>query len=450
MNMKKTLNIVTLILLLSFHTGCEEFLDAKPELSLAIPEELTEYQAILDAEPRQMNYAPKTPLISSDEMLLGDAALARMQHEDICAYRWEGDFYAIDDYGVDWTYGYQPIYYANVVLEGLLDFNPLNEAERKKVLELEASARFHRAWSHFQLLQVYAPPYDPDSPALPGIPIRRSADINLATGIVEQGEVYRFILEDLVLAYDALPEIADLKTRPSKWAVEALRSRIYLQMQNYSEAMKAGNRALEINDALMDFRNLSPQGAYFFPRFNPEVIFHANQATTGYTFYREQWVDPELFGMYDSMDLRKAIFFRQSRVAGRYNFVSRYSGDFQDWGGLAVDEVLLNRAEAAARTGQESQALADLNRLLGNRFADGFTPLDLKGKELLVRILEERRKELVFRGIRWMDLRRLNQDPEFAVTLRRTVAGKEYVLLPQGEGYTSPIPDRELANNPAF
>ena len=448
--MKKTVNIATLILVVAFHTGCEEFLDAKPELSLAIPEELNEFQAILDAEPRQMNYAPKIPLISSDEMLLGDLALARMQHEEICAYRWEGDFYAIDDNGVDWTFGYQPIYYANVVLDGLAEFLPADEAERNLALNLEASARFYRAWSHFQLLQVYSPPYEPQNPTLPGIPVRRSADINLATGSLGQDEVYRFILEDLDLAYDALPEIVDLKTRPSKWAVEALRSRIYMQMQDYPAAVEASNRALEINDALMDFRDLSPQGAYYFPRFNPEVIFHANQATTGYTFYREQWVDPGLYALYDSMDLRKTVFFRQSRVAGRYNFVSRYSGDFQDWGGLAVDEVLLNRAEAAARTGQELQALDDLNRLLENRYADGFIPLDLKGKELLVRILEERRKELVFRGIRWMDLRRLNQDPEFAVTIRRTVAGKEYVLIPEGEGYTTPIPDRELANNPAF
>jgi tetratricopeptide (TPR) repeat protein len=448
--MKNTVNISFLLLILVLNTGCEEFLDAKPELSLAIPEKLSEFQAILDAEPRQLNYAPKTPLISSDEMLLGDAALARMQHEDICAYRWEGDFYAVDDYGVDWTFGYQPIYYSNVVLDGLLEFSPSNEAERTIALELEATARFHRAWSHFQLLQVYAPPFTPANPSLPGIPGRYSADINLATGIQGQDEVYRFILDDLELAYEALPEIADLKTRPSKWAVEAFRSRIHLQMQDYPAAMEASSRALKISGSLMDYRTLSPQGAYFFPRFNPEVIFHANQATTGYTFYREQWVDPVLYSLYDSVDLRKTILFRESRVAGRYNFVSRYSGDFQDWGGLAVDEVLLDRAEAAARLGREELALADLNLLLENRYAEGFTPLDLKGKELLKRIIEERRKELVFRGIRWMDLRRLNQDPEFAVTLRRTVAGKEYILLPQGEGYTFPIPDREINQNPQF
>lgn len=430
--------------------ACDDFLDAKPELSLAIPVELSEFQAILDAEPRQMNYAPKIPLISSDEMLLGDAALARMQHEELCAYRWEGDFYAIDDYGVDWTFGYQPIYYANVVLEGLLDFSPSNEAERTKVQELEASARFHRAWSHFHLMQVYAPPYDPKNPSLPGIPIRGSADINLASGISTQSEVYRFILEDLDLAYEALPEIAELKTRPSRLAVEALRSRIYLNLQDYAAALESSSRALAINETLMDYRNLDSQGAYFFPRFNPEVIFHANLATTGYTFYREQWVDPTLYALYDSVDLRKSILYRESRVAGRYNFVSRYSGDFQDWGGLAVDEVLLNRAEAAARTGQEAQALNDLNRLLENRYAEGFSPLDLTGRSLLVRILEERRKELVFRGIRWIDLRRLNQDPEFAVTVKRTVAGQEYVLLPQGAGYTVPLPDREMENNPAL
>ncbi len=450
LNMKKKIMIILLLGTGYLSSACDDFLDAKPELSLAIPEELSEFQAILDAEPRQMNYAPKIPLISSDEMLLGDAALARMQHEDICAYRWEGDFYAIDDYGVDWTYGYQPIYYANVVLEGLSDFDPLNEAERKKVLELEAAARFYRAWSHFQLLQVYAPPYDPDDSNQPGIPMRPSADINLATGIANQIEVYHFILEDLDLAYEALPEIADLKTRPSKWAVEAFRSRIYLQMQDYPAALEAGNRALAISDVLMDFRSLSPEGAYYFPRFNPEVIFHANQATTGYTFYREQWVDPALYSLYDSADLRKTVLFRQSRVVGRYNFVSRYSGDFQDWGGLAVDEVLLNRAEAAARTGREELALSDLNYLLERRYMSGFLPLALEGKELLSRILEERRKELVFRGIRWMDLRRLNQDPDFAITINRTIAGKEYKLLPGGAGYTTPIPDREIKNNPAF
>ena len=448
--MKKTVNVLTLVVLLTMNAGCEEFLDAKPELSLVIPEELKEYQAILDAEPRQMNYAPKIPLISADEMLLGDAALRRMNQEELCAYRWEGDFYAVNDYGVDWTYGYQPIYYANVVLDGLLDFQPASEAESNLAANLEASARFYRAWSHFQLLQVYAPPYTPGNSGQPGIPIRSSADINLATGMSDQETVYGFILDDLDLAYDILPDFSDLKTRPSKWAVDAFRSRIYLQRQDYTKAMEASSRALALNDQLMDFNTLESQGAYFFPRFNPEVIYHSNQASAGFTSYREQWVDPQLYALYEPEDLRKTKLFQESRVPGLYNFVARYSGDYFDWGGLAVDEVILDRAEAAARLGNEELALSDLNHLLTNRYSLGFIPVNLEGKKLLAKILEERRKELVFRGIRWMDLRRLNQDPEYAIVIKRTISEQEYTLLPGGDGYTVPIPNRELDNNSAF
>ena len=447
--MKKEFKIMTL-LLLTICSACGDFLDVKPELSLVIPEKLNEYQAILDAEPRQMNYAPKIPLFGADEMLLGEGAIPWMTQEELTAYQWEGDYYAVNDYGVDWTYGYQPIYYANVVIDGLRDFKPENEADRNLATKLEASAKFHRAWSHFQLLQVYAPPFTPGEEDQPGIPIRESADINLATPISTQDEVYAFILNDLEEAYEGLPDFEDRKTRPSKWAVEALRSRVYIQMQNYEQAAEAGDRALSLNKNLMDFKTLNPQGAYYFPRFNSEVIFHANQPSTGVTFDRHQWVDPGLFSLYDSADLRKTVFYQESRVAGKYNFVSRYSGDYFDWGGLAVDEVLLDRAEANARLGNEVQALDDLNYLLINRYNHDFTPLTLEGDQLLRRILEERRKELVFRGIRWMDLRRLNQDPEFEVTLKRMVMGEEKTLLPGGTAYTVPIPERELENNPAL
>ena len=430
--------------------GCEEFLDSKPQLSMVIPNRLSDYQAILDAVPRQMNYSPKAALLGSDEMLLGQFALSRLNQEDIAVYRWERDLYSVNDFGVDWTFGYQAIYYSNVVLDELKKFVPANEAEKLEKIRLESSARFYRAWSHFFLMQVYAEPYNPKAASQLGIPIRSTSDINEARGISAQKEVYDFILTDLNVAIWGLPLVSELKTRPSQWAVEALKSRIYLQIQDYPRAFEASSRALEIGDQLMDYKNLKSVSRYFFPRFNPEVIFHANLASTTYTFNREQWVDPGLYKLYEANDLRKTIFFEQSRVVGFYNFVARYSGDFYEWGGLALDEVILNRAESAYRIGQESEALEDLNKLLKNRYKIGFQPLSISGKGLLKRILEERRKELVFRGIRWMDLRRLNQEPEWAITVKRTVAGKELTLEPGGPGYTLPIPPRETLNNPGF
>lgn len=442
-NIVKTMLLIGLVV-----SGCEDFLDAKPDMSLVVPDQLTEFQAILDAEPRQMNYSAKIPLLGSDEMMLGSAAFPRLNQEEICSYRWSGDYYAVNDFGTDWVFLYQAIYYANVVLEGMRDFDPQNEGERQFAKRLEGSAKFYRAWGHFQLMQIYAPPFDPEAESQPGIPIREFADINISTGLSNQREVIDFILKDLEEAIFQLPLTSDLKTRPSQWAVEALKSRIYLQIQDYENAFEAGSNALEIGRVLMDFNALPTGGTYKFPRFNPEVIFHANVPSSGFTFYREQWIDPSLYALYESDDLRKTVLFTLSRIAGRYNFTARYSGDFFDWGGLAVDEVVLNRAEAGARTGRDDQALDDLNYLLGNRYRTGFTPMNLLGKDLLDKILEERRKELVFRGIRWMDLRRLNQDPDYSQTLTRTIGSETYSLAPGGTGYTIPIPPRELTTNP--
>jgi len=55
-------------------------------------------------------------------------------------------------------------------------------------------------------------------------------------------------------------------------------------------------------------------------------------------------------------------------------------------------------------------------------------------------ILRERRKELIFRGLRWYDLKRLNLSAATSTTLSRTVAGQTYSLLPNSNAYVFPIP----------
>lgn len=71
----------------------------------------------------------------------------------------------------------------------------------------------------------------------------------------------------------------------------------------------------------------------------------------------------------------------------------------------------------------------------------------MNNNELLHKIILERRKELVFRGLRWTDLRRLNKETEFAITLRRTVKGMEYVLPPNDPRYTQQIPFSVISFN---
>jgi hypothetical protein len=101
----------------------------------------------------------------------------------------------------------------------------------------------------------------------------------------------------------------------------------------------------------------------------------------------------------------------------------------------------LIRAEAYARQNKTDLALADLNLLLSKRFKSGqFTPItNTDAKQALKLILMERRKELMFRTLRWSDLKRLNKEPDYAGNLTRKINGVVYELKPNGIRYTLQI-----------
>ena len=96
----------------------------------------------------------------------------------------------------------------------------------------------------------------------------------------------------------------------------------------------------------------------------------------------------------------------------------------QDFALISSSVARSIQVKVASPAGQSTLAAAmnDLNTLLQARWAAGsFTALTATdGQDALRQILMERRKELLFRGLRWTDLRRLNKDPGTAVTLYRT------------------------------
>lgn len=93
--------------------------------------------------------------------------------------------------------------------------------------------------------------------------------------------------------------------------------------------------------------------------------------------------------------------------------------------------------------------MKDLNTLLQSRWESG-TYIDktaANANDALLFVLKERRKELVMRGLRWTDLRRLNKDARFAKILSRTINGTTYTLLPNDNRYTLLIPQEVLTNS---
>jgi uncharacterized protein with PhoU and TrkA domain len=104
--------------------------------------------------------------------------------------------------------------------------------------------------------------------------------------------------------------------------------------------------------------------------------------------------------------------------------------------------MILIRAECDARKGNIPDAMADLNSLLEKRYKTGtFVPLAINdSKEALKKILLERRKELVMRGLRWIDIKRLNKE-DHQITLIRKIEDQTYTILPNSDYYALPLPD---------
>jgi hypothetical protein len=96
-------------------------------------------------------------------------------------------------------------------------------------------------------------------------------------------------------------------------------------------------------------------------------------------------------------------------------------------------------------------ALSDLNTLLVRRYRAGsFSGHSLTDqKQVLQLVLSERRKELLLRGVRWVDIKRLNAQGA-GISLSRTVKGTVYSLAPLSPRFALPLPENiiELSGMP--
>lgn len=156
-------------------------------------------------------------------------------------------------------------------------------------------------------------------------------------------------------------------------------------------------------------------------------------------------IDSNLYRSYSDSDLRKSAWFLFKN--GHLNFKGSYNGSsLYLFSGLALDEIYLNKAECQVRLGQLNEGIQTLNDLLEKRFRTGtFIPDSTSDlQEALSIVLNERRKELLMRGIRWSDLRRLNADPRTAKTLIRILNSQHYELKPNSPNYVFPIEDEVI------
>lgn len=435
--------IITILILLAL-MGCQkEFLEERPSKALVVPQTLQDFQALLD-NTSIMNTGYAFPGYSDGDFTMSEAALSSSSHQERNAYLWRADIFE-GSTNVDWDLPYQQIFYSNVVLEGLEEYVQASN-EQEEYDQIKGSALFFRAMAYQELVQQFAVPYQAATAqqAL-GVPIKLGADVNLILPRASLQECYEQIIADLEAAIPLLRENIQPITRPNRTAANALLARVYLNMGDYANALSHANASLQSKSELLDYNGVVPVGSLTFPNPivnpHPEILF-LQRLNFGIGNNAAFSLVEDFYDSYSEHDLRKALFYDAER-----KFIGTYSGHALAFSGLATDEVYLIKAECEARLNSETTAaLATLNTLLDHRYADGsdYEVSTNNADELLAVILEERRKELVTRT-RWADLRRLNPDSRFAVTLTRTYQGQTYTLPPNSSRYVFAIPDDEIS-----
>ena len=339
----------------------------------------------------------------------------------------EADFF--NDFGRQiWGTGYAAINRANIVIDavasGVIEDAP---AERQRVLAGEA--HLLRGMAHFELVRHFGQPFTA-GPAALGVPLRTQVltteQANTPVPRASVGEVYAAVIADLEAAIERLP--ADNGNRFGGWAAKAYLARVFFNQENYQRAFELANDVIEnggftlgtlgeAESVLAPFRTTGnvgkPAGVVFQLVNGPglgdgsgrfrDFFWQLNPADRPVTLP----LTAEIFGRLNG--LRRTAL---AASEGNQNYSLKWQGITPVNVPLVrLAEMYLTRAESRVQNGGDgAAALADLNTI---RELNGLAPetaTGLSNEQILTRIREERRLELLLEGDRFHELRRLRQD----------------------------------------
>lgn len=422
-------NLIPLIICAALCCSCEHFLTLKPDKSLAVPSSSLDLQALLDARSNVNEYSGLGE-IGSDDYFLPFPNWSSLAMESRLYYIWEKQPVNL----IHWRVAYNAIAHFNTVIDLIDDVDyPASGPTRNQIM---GRALFYRSNAFFQLMQVFAKPYNPIiANTEKGIVLRLTADINEKSVRASLSQCYDQIISDLKTSALLLEPNRQLyPTRPTKAAAFAALSRTYLSMGEYENSGLYADSCLLLNNELLDYNDIVNQGPYPFDRFNKEVVFFSTLYGDGNLSPSRARVDTLLYATYTDNDLRKKFLFTEN-PDGYQSFTGNYNPVTSStlFNGITTAEMLLTRAECYARSNSTELAMQDMLYLLKHRMItlEVDELLELNPSETLAFVLKERRKELIFRGTRWIDIRRLANDERFAVTLTRDLDGEVFTLTPE-------------------
>lgn len=501
--MKKTYLYNIIILLGGLFCSCNGYLEEIPQNKLK-PTTIDDYEQLLNRGYITQQVLPYLELLTDDATLYPELEPnGYTLGADIYmgAYMWFSSHESsIPDGDQAFASFYNSAYYANVVIENVETAEGGNASVNEVELlrnNLKGEAYALRAYSYFNLVNLYAKPYDPETCSIdPGIPVNTTSEVKDQAYLRSSvKDVYTLIEEDLkeaVRLMEAYPVDRGIKLRFTAIAARALLARVYLYMQQWDLAIEQAEAVIKENPSLFDLNheyNEDPvvnenrpfgfggwwslgevPGKDYLSIDNSNILFVSglnenipvfSKMSTQTTF----GVSMDLYNSFsDAGDIRKNYFIRiaMEKVPRYFLTKNRYinyvyvSMDYAINSSIGysrvirTEEMYLILAECYAHKSDGlSKAVSYLNTMRRPKYvADDYQDLqasDYTTDTFIERVWLERRLELCFEGHRWFDLRRTTRP---ALGERTGYQGAKATLAKDDPRYVLQIPRKELDVNP--
>lgn len=367
---------------------------------------------------------------------------------------WADYIYGAAESDANWNGLYKSNYVCNYVLDNI---DKVSDGITYKRNEIKGQALVHRAMNYFLLVNMYGKQYNQSTSSTDlGVPLVLTADINKQYPRATVAQVYDQIMADLNEATTLLTQkVAQYNSTPSLAAAYALRARCELWMQEFDKAYDDATQSLAYKSDMIDYNTLQP----YMPGIPAYGIsgYDTNVQTNSEVLYSRYLTESDYFTYTDKMlaiidkdnDLRYTLFIGDLAMSG---ITEPTSWTRKNHSGINVSEVWLTKAEAALRKSSPdiSSATEALDAVRKVRYnAATYTPTQITDRAtLLQEVLNERRREITFTEMSFLDKKRLNQYPETAAPMERTAYGETYTMAVDDPHWQLAIPLDVMALNP--
>ena len=314
----------------------------------------------------------------------------------------------------------------------------------EQINNIKAENLFLRALAYFDLVRVYAQPYGYikangiTGVEAMGVPIVLKDDLSARPSRNTVAEVYEnLIIPDLVEAERLMSDsyvragVKDVVATVTKPVIQALMARVYLHHEDWqlaadyaTKVIKNGRFRLLSGDRFVSMWDGSVDVA---PQSGSEIIFevYVSQSdgsrsdlgdyltapeVAGGAGYGDVRVSNDLIDLYDATDVRLTGLTKTNSKYPGYRWSTKFPGKngllaYNNVPVLRISEMYLIRSEAIYRGATVSgvTAIDDLNRVATNRNAEAYATVTLDN------LFEESRKEFLFEGHIFFDMKRLQK-----------------------------------------